>query len=654
MIYDFGGQDYYHGLYQAFLSEDSINLLLWCKQTNKNEVDKEKSIRNFTREYWIYQLVYAFKKRKNEHDKTNTTEPVLLVQTYADMDKRMNFVEDVSDCSIINEFYISLNKIAVEGENGKAGKEAFRLGLKYLKAYLLQEIEEKREEKYESEYYQEFLEYILKSSAKCFNIEELKKACYKRKRHDWEKEADLLTHLKVELGKLYQKGLVLYYRYNEKLKDKVWLNPAETVKNIYETVLSKENMTACKGHVPEKVFDELCRTDEDIKELLKAEKVIFFEKDKKEYIIPGYLPLSDDDEYYEILKFGFVKPNFTLKFRNFIPFGLINELICEFGKNPDYKKFWRDQLIFTYHGSYKIWIKLDFSQLTIAVYISQTQEPNLKQKEVEKTVFLNIIDLYWGKELRSREDKSGKREAAETGKINSPIDMYLSLDEKQYIHHIKIEEMPEYQDKIPAYTFEEGKMLPGKTQPVYKYRNFSNNDKLKRMKKIFISYSRKDVDYKEELKKHLIPLQLFDIADNWSCEEISIGKWDEQIQKELEESDLIIYMLSANFFSSKYILEKEVQKGMDLVLENPDKKILCVIVSDFVGLDKLKSATKEQDLNPLQEAVLKLNEWQYLPYGDVLNKVTDKPEEKIIPLNKYRPVEEALTQIGKKILDMWR
>ena len=169
-------------------------------------------------------------------------------------------------------------------------------------------------------------------------------------------------------------------------------------------------------------------------------------------------------------------------------------------------------------------------------------------------------------------------------------------------------------------------------------------------KKIFISYSRKDVDYKDELKKHLNLLKRFDIADNWSCEEISIGKWDEQIQKELKDSDLIIYMLSANFFNSRYIIEKEVKEGMEQVIKDQNKKILCVTVSDFVGLDKLKQFLQGERLTDTQKAVLELASWQFLSYGTIVNQVTGNSEEKIIPLKRHPYIDEAYAQITEKIL----
>jgi len=214
--------------------------------------------------------------------------------------------------------------------------------------------------------------------------------------------------------------------------------------------------------------------------------------------------------------------------------------------------------------------------------------------------------------------------------------------------------MKENQNTVTVYPVNDKNEIDEKKPKIYPiayYKQFTNNEKVKKMgKKIFISYSRKDVDYKDELKKHLNMLKMFDIADNWSCEEISIGKWDEQIQKELKDSDLIIYMLSANFFNSRYIIEKEVKEGMEQVIKDQNKKILCVTVSDFVGLDKLKQFLQGERLTDTQKAVLELASWQFLSYGTIVNQVTGNSEEKIIPLKRHPYIDEAYAQITEKIL----
>ena len=103
-------------------------------------------------------------------------------------------------------------------------------------------------------------------------------------------------------------------------------------------------------------------------------------------------------------------------------------------------------------------------------------------------------------------------------------------------------------------------------------------------------------------------------------------------------------MLSANFFNSNYILEHEVKEGIKQVSTNENKKILCVIVRDFIGLDNLEDFLKDKLITDTQEAIKKLSKWQYLPY--------DKTEdiEEIIPLERYKYRNKAYKQITEKIL----
>ena len=58
IFFDFGGQDYYHGVYKAFMTNDSTNLVFWQQDTDNNKIGIDKSGRNnhtqnFNRNYWI-------------------------------------------------------------------------------------------------------------------------------------------------------------------------------------------------------------------------------------------------------------------------------------------------------------------------------------------------------------------------------------------------------------------------------------------------------------------------------------------------------------------------------------------------------------------------------------------------------------------------
>jgi len=79
------------------------------------------------------------------------------------------------------------------------------------------------------------------------------------------------------------------------------------------------------------------------------------------------------------------------------------------------------------------------------------------------------------------------------------------------------------------------------------------------MKKIFISYSHEDLEYKDLLLKQLTVLKLEGYCDLWEDSRIEIGKdWEQDIQKAIEQADIAILMVSAGFLTSEFIRSKEV------------------------------------------------------------------------------------------------
>ncbi len=159
-----------------------------------------------------------------------------------------------------------------------------------------------------------------------------------------------------------------------------------------------------------------------------------------------------------------------------------------------------------------------------------------------------------------------------------------------------------------------------------------------KLPKVFISYSRKDVEFKEELVTHLALLEQYDLLKAWTCDKIEAGKWNAQIQNELEEADIIVYMISANFMASRYIMENEVKKGIKLVEENPNKKIITVIVREcpwkqWTLLEEKYNASKEVagefvgSKNPTQ--------YQYLPYHEYKNAEGSTTRQEVIALERW-------------------
>ena len=93
------------------------------------------------------------------------------------------------------------------------------------------------------------------------------------------------------------------------------------------------------------------------------------------------------------------------------------------------------------------------------------------------------------------------------------------------------------------------------------------------MRRIFISYCHKDEDWKDRLLRHLRVLEREDVIRIWDDRQIGVGEdWRTAIGSALEEADLAILLVTADFLISDFIrgeevprlLERRAEEGMRL------------------------------------------------------------------------------------------
>ncbi len=81
---------------------------------------------------------------------------------------------------------------------------------------------------------------------------------------------------------------------------------------------------------------------------------------------------------------------------------------------------------------------------------------------------------------------------------------------------------------------------------------------------VFVSYSHKDEVEKDALLKHLNILERIGLVDVWNDDQIGAGEaWEDKINQAIERADVAILLISANFLTSDFILNKEVPKLLD-------------------------------------------------------------------------------------------
>ena len=80
--------------------------------------------------------------------------------------------------------------------------------------------------------------------------------------------------------------------------------------------------------------------------------------------------------------------------------------------------------------------------------------------------------------------------------------------------------------------------------------------------KVFFSYSHKDEKYKDDLLAHLSPLIRREFIDSWDDRKTSAGdEWETEVLHHIDEADIILCLLSANYIHSDYCFNVEVQRA---------------------------------------------------------------------------------------------
>lgn len=98
--------------------------------------------------------------------------------------------------------------------------------------------------------------------------------------------------------------------------------------------------------------------------------------------------------------------------------------------------------------------------------------------------------------------------------------------------------------------------------------------------KVFLSYSHADQAKMEEFKKYLQVLELTDKAQLWTDGALVDGaEWDPAIKQALEDSDVIIVLISINSILSKYIRHVEMKRAYEKYKEG-NARVICVILED--------------------------------------------------------------------------
>lgn len=409
-------------------------------------------------------------------------------------------------------------------------------------------------------------------------------------------------------GYLHQLGVALNYKEDPRLRDMHILNPHWVTEGIY-TILNAKQLEERKGELHIDYLSQILDPKNYPRErhffllnLMRRGYLCFEFPDKEgHYLVPD---LADKNQPSQATDFD---PKQCLNFQYSYPSlheGVLPSFITRTYILSEKHPRWRTGVILEFEGCRAL-VKGDLTERLVS--ISVTGKPPEARRRLLAVIRSSFEDIHSNFKFKPEElvPVPGHPEVA------IPYAKLLVL-EKNNIKTIQ-EVAGDSVLELNVLALLNGVDLEGERRPREEKREIEP-----RGVKLFYSYSHKDEAMREELETHLKILQRQGLIEPWHDRRIVAGEdWRKEIDKHLEEADIILLLVSAPFVASDYCYDIEVKRAMK------------------------RYDAGEAQVIPI---ILCQSNWEGTPFG----KIQALPKD-AKPVEKHRPKSTAWTQISKAL-----
>ncbi|MCT4646814.1 MAG: leucine-rich repeat domain-containing protein [Carboxylicivirga sp.] len=569
-IFDFGGHDYYHDTHHIFYGTNTIYLLLWDKKTNnlnsrktlqrtKENQEIEIETQDYPLKYWLDSVKFYTKDVEADNfefeimRKATYNSSLLLIQNKVDdvaeivfldgksLKRDYSFIHDMINMSIkpkrnLNHFDNMLWEMLDK--------------MKIIGAVL-------------PRFYEPIKKSITSYNGKpVLSFPEFMNHCNSKLKNSIDEEQG-----KRLVKYLVQVGLVLCA--NRSSEEKIYMNKKWVIENMHKVL---EKLTERKGefkrdYVVKTLGEDDNRVD-DLLTMMEEFKIVFKHPHSDTYIAPLYLPKIPDGKVSLFLNSKQI-PYRRFEYNGFIHKSVILSIFQKFGaylpfdQNKDIYYYWKDGLIVKNPTTEEI--------VMIKFYLGNENG----------SACIDIYDLNHSKQPKFRDEVLTFIREVNKG---YELEEMVTVDGEDYIS----KDLLEKNAKIGKYIFSEKKLTgtqnAEKKQKLYKLKDYMDFiDNTIKKKKVVISYSKKDLPHIHTLRRYLQPLVDAELIEQpWYCTNLNPGDdWDAKIKHKFEEADIIFFMVSEYFYSTRYIIDHEIKTAIDRYDNGEDVKIIPIILEFY-------------------------------------------------------------------------
>jgi internalin A len=530
-IWDFGGQEIMHATHQFFLTHRSLYLLVLSGGREDGE--------EIPAGYWL-NLIESFGEGS----------PVIVV-----LNKIKEHPFDVNRRALLQKYPNIRDFIKTDCEDGT--------GIEQLHEAIINEtnqLEFLRTPFPESWFAIKEKLAVMRTSYLTFD--EYRKQCSQYGEKDLAAQESLSFYL-------HNLGIALNYKDDPRLQDTYVLSPQWVTGGIYK-ILHSGQVKESGGQINLKELPDILgaenypvRMGRFLFDLMKKFELCFsFPEDDCRYLIPELL---DDQEPEEVTLFD---PKECLNFQyhySTLPVGLLPRFIVRSHVLSEGNPRWRSGVILKFEGNRAI-VKADRQDKK--VFISVSGNPSGRHR------LLAVIRS----DFESIHHNSRNLQAQAMVPLPGHPDVVIPYNKLLALENAGIEILPELAGgkvlKLSVNSLLNGVDLAGSrltqimsTEPLF-------------MVRLFYSYSHKDESLRDELNTHLKLMQRQGMIKSWYDRNIDAGDdWKRSIDGNLEQADIILLLISADFIASDYCYEKEMQRALERHASG-EAHVIPVIVRD--------------------------------------------------------------------------
>lgn len=561
-IYDFGGQEYFHGTHQLFFGEGALHLVLWTEDRQPREGQEDRC---FELTYWLRCIEQLSKDKQKSKSKSIET---ILIENKIDRGEGedlkfeptlLDFTEFVSEFSELN---LNHTAISLTQKQRLAGMlELIEERLKTLSA---------NNENW-TQTYQNVIDVISKQKDDGVTVLKINEIVLK----DMKSE-----DIQIMIPIFHNLGILLFYPAVTSVKDLVFINPQAFLDVLYKEILN-DDCRKNSGKLTKNDFNkpnELNLTAEQILDLLRYFHVVFEVKQgKNEFFAPQYLPDKSHSLLDFFIEYNFQKATLRLESDSYLLNLVMLQIFTEFGKtvmgnrSDDYRDylFWRDGIVIE-KDKQLLYIQYHREEQYIDLYADKNFKNFELQKEIVDWVLNHTGEEKDWKQLIGDDWEIYKSKSHSITWENNPyFKISASTDGESFAKWADIQ-----QTKVARFSSNGKEFNLADFKPYLKEKN--------QMKKIFISYSKQDEKMVNDFIKHLSTLTHNKLVETWYCTELKAGEeWEDTIQSKLNEADIVCFMISPNFMETPYIHKYEVKNALKRYDADKSKIKIVPILLDF-------------------------------------------------------------------------